>query len=127
LAALFKAPSTAAVTGVAWITSVRNTAERAEVDRYIDEVQPALLARNVPFEEREIESVNQLFDYLDELATNARKGHRPIIHFVAHGDAKRGLYIADSATFVPRDKLIEISNNQRGNRKQSHCRFGLLF
>ena len=68
MASLFKAPSTASVTEVAWITSVRNAAERAEVDRYIDDVQPALLTRNVPFEEHEIESVNQLLDYLDKLA-----------------------------------------------------------
>jgi hypothetical protein len=50
MAVLFEAPSTASVTEVVWITSVRDAAERAELNRYIDDVQPALLARNVPFE-----------------------------------------------------------------------------
>lgn len=44
---------------------------------------------------------------LDEIADAATQGSRPIIHFVMHGSAERGIYIDASAEFLPWETLAD--------------------
>lgn len=103
---MLKPSFVATVNSIFWITSLRPD-ERGTTRRVHDDLLPYLNSIGLPFREFSPQSAAEVLAMLDAIASAATGGTRPLIHFDAHGNATRGIYIAASGEFVSWIHLID--------------------
>lgn len=92
------------INAVWWIRCLPE-AESNPSRRIIEDVQPAVTGDQMLFAERTATEPSEVFAFLEEIATLAEAGLRPIIHFDGHGSATDGLHVGNSGKSIGWDEL----------------------
>lgn len=90
-----------------WITSLRS-GEQGISRRVIEDLEPFFQKIGLPFRVLAPQSVAELIRLLQQIASDAATGARPIIHFDTHGDALNGLYITAAGRYLSWDNLCDL-------------------
>lgn len=100
-----------------WITSLEAN-QLGTTRRVTEDLGPFFDKLKLDYRFFHPQTAKELHLGLAEIATDARTGVKPIIHFDMHGDENRGLFIADSDEFIRWQELYEmlrLINEHSGN------------
>lgn len=115
------------VNSLVWITSLGEH-ERNPSRRMMEDLAPLATAAEMRFEEVVVGHRDGLLRALADLADQAVRGLRPILHFDCHGSAEHGLELRPSGEFLDWGELVEALrtlNAATGNNLC--CVFGVCF
>lgn len=96
--------SQADVNSLHWIKSLR-AGEEGTTMRVLDDLEPYLASKGVPFQMYEPTNAADLLDVLQYIERLTRAGARPMIHLDTHGDKKKGLVLAASGQCIAWETL----------------------
>lgn len=98
--------SIAKINSLYWITSLRDE-EIGVTRRVLDDLEPLCVSQQLPFRHFMPSTASEFLNALDAIATEAKRGMLPIVHFDTHGSAQNGILIAQSGEFVSWQEVAE--------------------
>jgi hypothetical protein len=94
------------INAIVWITSVPRD-EKGASRQMAESLQDLALAGGFPVFEHEVQTSQELFVLLADLAVEAKNGLRPIIHFDTHGNPDKGIYLEPSGDWASWPDLMD--------------------
>jgi hypothetical protein len=122
-----KLSDTLSINKIIWIRSLDNNEIGPSV-RMVEDLELRAANGNFAFEERVVNDRNSLQSVLNEIADEAERGLRPILHFDCHGSRDEGLYLKPSGEDFSWEELV-IALQKINVRTENNlcCVFGVCF
>lgn len=90
-----------------WLTSVPKE-EQGPSRRIVEDITSWAESISLDFHHEHILSESHLIEVLNVIEFECTQNNvKPIIHFYMHGDTKRGLYIAETASFISWEIIVD--------------------